>query len=757
LIDVTRQPAGGLASMLLADLGAETVRVASHGTDAEPHPASVAWRRNRQRVALDPDRPDDRPALMELIGSADVALFDARPGELESLELDARTLLSRTPDLLHVWMPPYGTEGRWSQLPPDHGLLTAVTGVAFMQYSYEDQPIHLASPQVSYGQALLAACATASALYDRERSGCGARLTVNGIDAVAAIKTGTLIDADEVLPLGGLRSSRGAGPNYRLYQCADGRWLFLGCLRAPFFVRALELMDMLELFTMPGVEGDFTQFSVAPYNEIAVERLEARFAERDRDDWLQVLDDPMVPVSPVGSREEWFSSETIRANEMQVAMEHPDLGRVEMPGTPLKLSAASRARYEVERPVEVAALQPQPTRPERAAARPERVAGGPLAGIRVLDVATFIAGAFTSTVLANFGAEIAKIEPPDGDPWRTQGLGFIAWNRGKRSAVLDLKNDDGRELFFDLVRRADVVVDNYRVGVRERLGLDYERLRSINPRIVTCSVTAYGPTGPLAREPGFDTVVQARSGLMLTQGGHDEPVALRMSPIDTATAITAAFGISAALHERERTGEGQEVQTSLAELSVFCQFAELVDYDGRPEAVSGGRDFIGPSALERFYECADGWVAVQATAAGHFEELCAALGHPEWGEQSGQAPQADGPLADAIGDALRSLTRAEAVERLGARDVPVAPAIRQEEILHDPFLRQHKLLDRYEHPDHGTVSGIRGYGSIDETRLGFTRRAPLLGEHTTELLREFGVEGPRIEQLLKDEIIRQGG
>jgi crotonobetainyl-CoA:carnitine CoA-transferase CaiB-like acyl-CoA transferase len=200
---------------------------------------------------------------------------------------------------------------------------------------------------------------------------------------------------------------------------------------------------------------------------------------------------------------------------------------------------------------------------------------GPLAGIRILDLGAFIAGTFAPTILSSYGADVIKIEALDGDPFRMAGMQFVGHNRGKRGLAIDLKNPAGKEAFLDLVRVSDVVLDNYRIGVRERLGIDYAALREINPCIISCSITGYGPEGPYALDPGFDPILQARSGMMAGQGGDDEPVFHQVAVNDSATAMMGAFGIVAALHARERTGQGQEVLTCLANQSVICQSGEL--------------------------------------------------------------------------------------------------------------------------------------------------------------------------------------
>jgi crotonobetainyl-CoA:carnitine CoA-transferase CaiB-like acyl-CoA transferase len=750
--------------MLLADFEAEVVKVEPPAGDRmKDHPGYLCWNRNKTRAVLDLHTYDGLREARDLLASADVAVFDALPGELERLGLDAATALADNPTLLHAWMPPYATKGRWSQLPPDDALLSAVTGVSHMQLSYEARPTWLVTPQASYGQAILAAATIGAGLVERQRSGRGQGLAVSGLNGVSAIESGGAIKAGEVFRLGG-RSSRGGVPNYRLYRCADGEWLFLGTLTPAFFLKALEAMDLLDLMAIEGVEGEFTNLLRPPMAEVAIRRLDERFAEKPREEWLKILRENGVPRGPVGRREEWFTSETVAANGMRVALEHPKLGRVEMPGISAKLSETPGSVRHLLREEGGATTEKWSQRESAAvsAIARQRGEGGPLAGVVVLDLGAVIAGTFAPTILGYLGANVIKVEPPEGDVFRTYGLGFLGYNRGKRSLVIDLKQPDGRDAFLDLVRKADVVLDNYRLGVRERLGIAYADLAKVNPRIISCSVTGYGPVGPLANDPGFDPLIQAESGLMAAQGGADEPVFYQIPVNDTASAMMAVFGITAALHARERTGRGQEVLTCLANQSLICQSGEVTWYEGRPPNPEGGLDCIGLSALQRFYACAnDEWLAISCTRPEQFQQVCIALGHPEWAgrfvAEHALAEPREGPLAALMAEALAGMRRTEALDRMLLRGVPAAPANRTDDVFVDPWLQQNRFTEEYDHPQFGEISGVAGYADFERTAAGFRDRAPLLGEHSVEVLREFGFAEARVEKLIRAGIVSQGG
>jgi crotonobetainyl-CoA:carnitine CoA-transferase CaiB-like acyl-CoA transferase len=759
IVDFTQGVAGPLATMLLGDFEADVLKVEPPGGDrVKDEPGYLCWNRNKRVTTLNLQTYDGLKAARDLIAGADVAVFDHHPGELERLGLDAATLRARQLGLIHAWMPPYGAEGRWSQLPPDELLLAAVSSVSFQQSSYNDQPVYLVTPQIAYGHGVLAAGSIAAALYQRATTGEGRALTVSGLHGVSGVESGGIMRAGEVFRFGS-GTSRGGVPNYRLYECADGKWFFLGTLTQPFFLRALEATDMMHLMALDEVQGEFTNLLRPPALAIAIAALEERFKEKPREEWLRILHEAGVPRGPVGERNEWFAGETVAANEMRVELDDDTRGKVVLPGVSLKLSDTPGSVRRLPTP---AGEVDWPARNGIAGAPPQVRSTGPLAGVRILDLGAFIAGTFAPAVLAQWGADVIKVEPPEGDAFRTYGLGFVGYNRGKRSLSLDLKSPEGRGLFLELVRKSDVVLDNYRVGVRERLGIDYKSLAQVNPRIISISITGYGPSGPLSADPGFDPLIQARSGMMHAQGGGVEPVFYQIPVNDTGTAMMGALGICLALNARERTGRGQEIFTSLANQSVIFQSGEITWYEGRPPALEGGLDYVGPLALRRLYQCSDGWVAVSCTEPAQFHSLCIALGHPEWAGRNiaerAMEEAGDGPLATSIADALLEMDRDEAVDRLLARGVPAGPAIRVDELFRDPHAIANRLTTTidYEPLNVGPIGAVRALSDWDGWEGGYPRSAPVCGAHTTEVLAEFGNDDARIAELLAAGVVRQG-
>ena len=346
-------------------------------------------------------------------------------------------------------------------------------------------------------------------------------------------------------------------------------------------------------------------------------------------------------------------------------------------------------------------------------------------------------------LLADLGAEVLKIEAADGDPFRMAAFGFVGWNRGKRSMVLDLKRAEGREVFLDLARRADVVVDNFRAGVMERLGLGWETLHDVNPRLVHTSITGWGSSGPLATRPGFDPIFQACSGLMQAQGGADDPVFHMIAYTDYSAGALGALATVAALGARERTGRGQRVDVSLFRTSYVMQAAEMILAPGCPSPPAGGRDFLGPLARRRLYACADGWVCVAASAEAHAAALGRLAGVP-----LALDDPAEGAAAAAVTRALGALSRAEALARLAGAGVPAAPCLDFQELFTDPLLRAAGCVAEPSHPALGPLRMSGAFIDFEATPAVLRRSAPLLGADGPAALGELGYPAERIAALI---------
>ncbi len=744
ILDLSQGLAGPMSTMLLGDFGASVIKVEPPtGDRIRQQPGYLTWNRNKMRAILDIETAEDRATLDALIAAADVVVLDHAPGPLEALGLDADTLTARHPRLIHVWVPPFGVSGPYSHLPEHHAMLTGMTGTAFRQGSYGDQPVWHVMPMIHYGQATMAASAISAALLDRFRTGLGRAVTVSGAHGNAEVSGPIgLLDAPGMMqghPLGGSAS-------YRLYQAGDGQWFFLGTLFPHFFEKAIDALGLAKLRNYPpgavDVGGVLTHL----------------FAQQPRAHWLDLLRDNDVPAAPVCDRADWLTSGPMGDNGMRIEIEHPKLGPVVMPGISLKLEKTPGEVRRLMRPATPNCFKDF-TAPRAAPAPTGAEERAPLAGVRVLDLGTVIAGAYASSILANFGADVIKIESADGDPFRPYGTGFVNYNRGKRGLGLDLKHPEGRAVFLEMARHADVVIDNYRLGVRARLGIDYEALKAVNPRIISCSINAYGSVGAEAHLPGFDPLLQARSGMMAAQGGPgNEPVFHSVAINDVATAAMTSFGVIAALNARQTTGLGQNIETCLAAQSAMFQSGDLTTWPGAPPAPTGDVDNIGFSALDRFYPCADGWLTLGLTTQDQAEALAKVLGAKGWrGRFADLLDQPRrGDLADEIEMLLSDRERDATVAALLAAGVPATPVFQGDEAQGQEWLWDSGFYELRSHPDWGDLIASRAYADFSRGGAGFERLHPELGEHSVEVLLEYGLDMDRIRGLAEKRLIFRG-
>jgi len=737
VVDCSEGIAGPLAAMYLTDFGADVVRLEkpAASADATGDPGAAVWNRGKRALAVDVSSTAGRAVLERLLAGADVCVVSGTNEWLQTAGLDLESLAGANPRLVLLHVAPYTGTAPWAGGRESDSLLAATTGVAARQASFEDVPVDSIYPHLSTVQGTWAAAAVVSALLERERSGLGQQVTVTGIHATM-VASPPAFNIDPTAPEAPPRRSTGPGgavPFYRTYQCGDGEWLFMAALTPRFSAMAFEALELTHLNDDERIGGRGRAGMIAPENAgWVIEAIADKFRTRPRSEWLERLAQAGCPSGPLLDRDDWLDHPQLDVIGMRVEVDDPQRGPVVMPGIPITLTASpGRVRGAAAMPAGTEEVPDWPaTEPgsgERSHADGSGGGGGgtngPLDGIRVLDLGAIIAGPFAATLLAELGADVIKVEPLTGDSFR--GPGFAAYNKGQRGIALDLYHPDGKAAFLDLARDADIVLDNYRPGVLGRLGIAYDDLRAVNPAIITLSVTGFGEGGPLGGDAGFDPVLQAMSGMMRAQGGGDEPVFFTVAVNDVCAAANSALAACLALLHRARTGQGQRVWTSLAAMSAMLQASPLVRWEGRPPAPVGGRDHPGPSALDRFFASADGWVRVQADADA-------------------------GPAVVEVLAMLGELAGAEAVERLTTLGVPAVVARKGPDLALDQELVDLGVLVPDARPEraHWLTTGRHAWFSRTERKDTLT--APSLGEHTREVLLEAGFDAARVEALVAD-------
>ncbi len=393
----------------------------------------------------------------------------------------------------------------------------------------------------------------------------------------------------------------------------------------------------------------------------------------------------------------------------------------------------------------------------------------PLEKLKVLDLTQVMAGPFCCQVLADMGADVTKIEPPETGDQTRRAMGFrmkgedtaafIAINRNKKSMTLNLKEDEAREIFYRLVREADVVVENFRPGVTRKLGVDYETLKEINPRVIYASVSGFGQTGPYATRPGYDLIAQGMSGVMSVTGEPGGPPAKCGVPIgDLSAGLFCAFGILAAYIAREETGRGQYVDTSLFEgplaFSIW-ETAELWATGRIPQPFGSAHRLTAPYQALR---TRDGYINVGANNQRLWSRLCNAIGREELIEDERFQTNPDrmanrAELAEELERTLEEKDTDEWMEILLEAGFPAAPIYNYRQVFEDPHTHAREMMVEVEHPVEGTVKVLGIPVKLSETPGKIRRPAPLLGEQTEETLMGLGYSREEIADLRERKVI----
>ena len=387
---------------------------------------------------------------------------------------------------------------------------------------------------------------------------------------------------------------------------------------------------------------------------------------------------------------------------------------------------------------------------------------GPLAGYRVIDVTQMLSGPMATMILGDQGADVIKVEPPTGDLTRSFGSNglpptFLMINRNKRSVAIDLKEPRGVALLKQLVAEADVFVQNFRPGTVERMGIAEKDLRSIRPNLIYVSISGFGESGPYAHKRVYDPVIQALSGLTDIQRDQESgrPHMMRLVIPDKVTSLTAAQAITAALLARERTGKGQHVR--LAMLDAVVSFVWPEGMSALTMVRDGQQD--SPASTTRpthvrdlIFETTDGYITTGAMSNKEWEGLVRALERPEWLEDArfqtpaGRMKHA-GLRLEMMAEVLKTRTSADWIARLDAEQVPCAPTLRREEVMHNEQVVANKLIVESEHPHVGRTRMPRPPARFEGTPAELRLPAPALGEHTEAVLKEFGVSAEQLAEL----------
>lgn len=389
---------------------------------------------------------------------------------------------------------------------------------------------------------------------------------------------------------------------------------------------------------------------------------------------------------------------------------------------------------------------------------------GPLHGMRVVELAHIMAGPVCGLMLADLGADVIKVEKPAGDDTRRflppdingEAAAFMMMNRNKRGISLDLKHEDGKHVLRRLLLSADVVIENFRKGTMERLGLGYEKLRKDNPGLIYCEISGFGRTGPYAERGGFDLIAQGMAGLMSItgEGPGRPPVKIGPPVTDIVAGTLGAMGVAAAYAHKLQTGQGQKVDTSLFEAGITLTFwqSAIAFATGEPPGPMGSAHPL--NAPYQAFETADGWINIGAANQRNWERLLEAIGHPEFNEDerfctNERRMQNLEALVERLTPVLRQRSTAEWLDIFEKAGLPAGPVLTITEMHRDPQAIARNMIIPLLHPVAGEVKTIGPPVKFSQTPATIHRPAPLLGQHSREVLAEAGYSSDQIAQLIQ--------
>jgi crotonobetainyl-CoA:carnitine CoA-transferase CaiB-like acyl-CoA transferase len=709
----------------------------------------VVTNRGKRSVVLDLGNPVDRARGVELIATADVLVESFPPGSMAARGLDYPTLAPDFPALVYCSLTGYPRTTDAAHRPAIDLLVQARSGQQYEQPGFREGPIFLHAPLPSIAASYLTVEGILAALYARELTGTGQWVETSLYQGVLAFTTQLWQDA-EIKPEPWVEIARDPQPN--IYQCADGLWVH------SMHMAGGRGKDRSATWRILGIDPLPTPLDAAQRaaHDTLVRQAIGRIKRHDllEQFWLNE-----IPIAPVRHAHEALDDEQVIHNGMSVEVTDPVHGVVKQVGISFRLHGAPAPSVQGPQPglgehtTEVldslGGAEPRATA-ARPAKRPLRYA---LEGIKVLDLGNFLAGPFGPMLLGDLGATVYKLESPEGDQMRLVTQPFNGCQRGKLDIVADLKTPDGLEIAHRLIKAVDVVHHNMRPGVAERLAVDYQTAKELNPTVIYCHTTMWGNDGPRATWPGFDQLAQSSCGLEMELGGEGNPPNwYRFGMCDQGCAMQSALAVLMAVYWRERTGEGQMVDSSIVNAGVQFNTDAWIGPHGWSDRPRSNSLQAGLGPLYRLYQTSDGWVALACLGETHWAALVRAV--PELGEDrrfaDATSRRVNGAnLADVLAGFFAAQTAKAAFACLDAAGVPVE--ISDPDMgstwFDQPDLVAAGLVADYMHPQYGRFRQFGNLINFSETPGRISGPPPLLGQHSYQVLVELGYSDEEIQAL----------
>ena len=768
VVDLTSGPVGGMATMVLADFGADVVKVEPPAGDRfRSLAASALWLRGKRSVVLDLHSIAGLGDLQSLVRTADVLVVSGPPGRAARWGVDAEAAEALQPSIVHCSITGWGGSGPLAGMPGYDALIAARGGrmVAFERQLRRGGPVFSAVPVVSHAAAFGAVQGITAGLIAAHRTGRPQRVETSLLQGLLPYDLIELLLVEVAARTGvvgaGLSSTGGDMPtlNYHPIMAADGRWIQCGNLLEHLFMSFLEALGLLGDML---ADDRFIE-SPALWSPDAIEAARdlilTRALEKTADEWMQIFrDNGNVAAETYLDSADALQHLDLVGNGDRVVIDDPVLGRVLTVGPIAQLSETpplvSRPAPRVGEHTREVLAETRAVAAPLAAAAPRQPAGQPLAGLVVVEFATIIAAPLSTAFLADLGARVIRVEVTDGDPYRhlvPGGSPAVKTTAGKESICLDLKSAAGRRIARQLVARADALVHNYRPGVAERLGIGFDDLHAAHPDLVWVAINGYGPNAPGTRRPATHPCAGAAMG----GAGYQSGVALT-TPCETLddirevarqlmraneanpdpnTSVVAAAATLLGLLARERHGVGQAVYVNMLVANAYANADDFLLYDAKPPRLAVDADLLGLHRWYRLYRALEGWVFLAAPTLSEQARFWQAAGHPE------------GDLATVL--ATRTADKWEQV--MVAAGVG---CVRADGVSPGGFFSGHsQVLDNGLAPvaEHARFGTYRRWGPLVTVGGLAAHYGPgvLAGEHTDRLLAELGYDGSAVAELYR--------
>ena len=724
VLDFGQYIAGPLSAMLLADFGADVIRIDPPGGPRFKSPANAIWNRGKRSIVLDLKSTGDLAIARGLVDKADLVIENFRPGVMERLGLGWDTCRARNHKLIYLSLPGFRHDDPRAGIQAWEGIVAAAAACySTLRKLGMDRPVFNGVPFSSIFAAHLGAVSAVAALVERQRSGMGQFIEVPLFGATFSAFSGkaTKVQGQQELA---------PRTSWRFVQCGDRKWF----MYVPRDLHQYLLEDFN--YSGPVVEANSSEL---------LKHVDSVFLTKSAAEWEEYCAKKGVEGASCNTHLEWINhplaieSGAIQRSVDPVFGEFKGLGsHVRLSRTPSNVSLPQHLLDSDRDDILAMANQPR----SLIAGSINRPTDPPLKGIKVLDLGIILAIPSCGRTLAELGAEVIKIDSPYRNP--------ISWhndiNRGKKSILLDMKQEAGKALFYRLLKDVDIVIENFRSGVAEKLGIGYEDLQKARPDIVYGSVNAFGEISAFEKRPGREGLIQAMTGMAVNYGGS-VPAQNNFNATDYLTGLGATLGILLALFHRNKTGEGQYVRTALIYGASMLQCTYLHDLPGAPLDDQKGLDSLGRGPLYRAYQTGTGWIFVATTT----DKLssCQALAGLE------HLPERD--LEGALEKRFRTKTSEDWLRELSMVSIAAQPIfLRFDSLMNDPEVVRQKISLTRQHERQGIITTTGPVIQMSRTPLSPGCCTPMPGADAHYILASIGAS-TQLPELVDTGIVRVSG